>query len=816
MPRRLSGLRLKSLKKMMASPEGKQLAVNVINRDKRIISGSALIFDDTFNLAASEVDDATVVSAITPDWLNAQSPGFNAAGSGSITLGNLSAGSSSLTVDNPDGWRPGHGIRVEGAGQGGGPLITTVNSIRGRTLILAEDALTSVSNNQVSHDDTTAVQSLISTGSSSDRTVFLPAGTYHVESLTLNSPNSLHIIGAGPGCTILRSRDDNPILEIDTSTATAHSITIEGISFIGSRERAGRPSNSREPSYQNNHGLILKDTGGHGIFNVTVRNCRFEKCGNSAIRTTSGINAIFTVLLEGLDITQPPDARGDAIDVFGSNDLTFIRCYVHRVANGQVAYRVRSGAPVFIGCNGIDSGIDASWGVFGQNLEEDGASTYVRATLIGCNVEDFTKYAIHCKAGSTASFFNTRIIAPISGEVTPIKFDYVGENQAGIFDGQSSIERKNSDQPLDDAGYSRNQAIHSDGLPFIQIGNRCRATFYDLNGETIATLPGITGTRVTGSSHYALTNHGYSKFTGPIAIESQPNTVAAPNGTGILYATQQVDGSTGLFWRTSGNAVHRLDRPEKAPDPVPSGSAESNVGVGQIAFGHGLSSISGSSGLIFDESTRVLTLSRSGGNPFVLVSDTTNSINVRLGTLAGAPDRGVVGTMTDHQFVLYQNGGEAWGMNSSKHWTPFAGDNRLDLGTPNARLRDGHFARDLQLGGQIRSSGSPLAASPGPGAGNSPDILVTGTALAGKITLRTGNSPESTAPILELDLPTDAANQPIVIITPANAAAASLSGQTQVFVDDAASSTRSWRLSSGNYQLEEATEYCWYFQVVLT
>lgn len=754
---------------------------------------SALLFDETFEVTDSAGRDATVITSITPDWLNAQSVSYSAAGSGAVASGAIRAGSSSLTVDSPVGWRVGHGIRIEGAGAGGGPLTTTVSSIQGHKLILAAAAESDVGAATVGHDDSAAVQAVLNAGSSGDRTVFLPAGTYFVDGLELNSPNSIHIIGAGPGCTILRSRGDNPILEIDARTATAHSITIEGVSFIGSAgDGAAHPQNI---------GLALRDSGGHGIFNVTVRNCRFEDCGGSAIRTSSGTNAIFTVLLEGLDISQPPTAAGDAIDLFGSNDLTLIRCYVHRVASGRAAYRIRSGAPVFIGCNGIDSGELASWGVFGQNLAEDGVQTYVRATMIGCNIEDFTRYAIHCKAGSTASFFNTRIIAPASGEVTPIRFDYVGENQAGIFDGQSSIERKNSLQPFDDSGYAEGEAIHSDGLPFIQIGNRCRSTFYDLSGRTQATLPGMIGTRITGSAHYALTNQGYTRISGHLALDSEGSPVTPPAGSGFLYARLD-DGSTGLFWQTSESGEQRIDQPV-------------SLASGQIAFGSEEQKITGSNGLTFDGTGRKLTLSHAGGNPFLLVSDTSNSIDLRIGTLAGAPDRGIIGTMTDKQFVIYQNGEEAWGMNSTRHWTPFAGDNRLDLGTPNARVRDGHFARDLRLGGLIHSTGQPPAATPGKGAGTAPVVDITGSALAGRIVLRTGTNPAASAPVIDLTLPGNALTLPIVTITPANAVTARLTGPNQVFVDDGAATPGSWRLTSGQQELTESTEYCWYFTVII-
>lgn len=827
---------------------------------------SALRFDDTFNVADSSGSDATVVTAITPDWLNAKSVTYKASGSNATTTGSVSSGTTSLTVGSTAGWSVGQGIHILGAGVAGAPLTTTITAISGSTFTLANSASTTVSGATVSHDDTVAIQAALDAGLSNDRTVYLPTGTFYVDALSLTSPNSIHIVGAGPGCTVLRSRGDNAIFDIDTAASTAHSITIENLSFVGSGAEAAVQSN--------NYGLRFRDTGGQGIFDLTIRNCRFSDCDNSAIKTTSGANGIFTVLLEGVDVSQPADAAGDAIDLWGSNDTTLLRCYVHDVATGRAAYRVRSGSITMIGCNGIDSGSTASWGVFGNVAAEDGDSigsvtvnsstdiitrnshglsdgtavvfdassapgnitigtvyyvrdatsntfkiatspggsavditsngtavtcrtgldNYCRVTLIGCNVESFTQYGVRCKSGSMASFFGTQLIAPGSGTVTPIRLDYVTENQAGIFDALSGIQTQG-------ASYTSGYAVHSDGLPFVQIGHRDFTAFYDLAASASATLPSITGTRVTGTQNYAMTHAGYQKFTGHLALEEQSSPVAPPSNTGFLYA-KDASGSTGLYWRSDGVSEKRID------------SASVNLTSTRVAFGNGSNVLTESANLTFDDTNKVLTVSRAGGNPYVFVTDTTNTIDVRMGTLAGAPDRGIIGTMTDDQFVLYQNGGEAWGLTTAKHWIPYAGDNAVDLGTSGARVRDGRFGRDLYLGRQMQTAGSALTSTTSTGAGTSPTVTVAGTAVAGSITLTTGTSPATGAMIVELTVPAAFTGYPVVMLTPANAAAAALSGNKQVFVDNAAATTTKWSIKSGSTALDASTAYIWYFHVI--
>ena len=73
-------------------------------------------FDDSFAVTDDSANDRTVVTSITPDWVNAASPKYRVAADLTLTTGTISSGSSSLTVASATGWKVGHGIRVIGAG----------------------------------------------------------------------------------------------------------------------------------------------------------------------------------------------------------------------------------------------------------------------------------------------------------------------------------------------------------------------------------------------------------------------------------------------------------------------------------------------------------------------------------------------------------------------------------------------------------------------------------------------------------------------------------------------------------------------------
>ena len=702
-------------------------------------------FDDSFAVTDDSANDRTVVTSITPDWVNAASPKYRVAADLTLTTGTVSSGSSSLTVASATGWKVGHGIRVIGAGTVAGTstlngsinssvttitlastsnfaasgmakinneivyyhgktstqlqnvvrayngtsaashtngatvtpfvdLVTTVSAISGSTFTLVNAAGTSVTSQTVYHDDTAAILEAFDDAYTAGKPLYVPAGDYWASPLIFDSKNRVILKGDGPGRTTFHSIHPEPIIVIDTTTATSHTVTIENFGFVGTSTGAL------------NHGIRVRDTGGNGVFNLTLRNLRFNDVGGSAVKTESGANAAFTILLEALDVDQQSIALGHGIDLWGSNDTTLIRCYVHNVADSKAAYRVRSGSVTMIGCNGIDGGNPATWGLFGNNTAEDGTDNYCRVNLIGCNVEAFTDYGIRCKAGSYANFFSTQVIAPTSGTVTPIKFDYVTTDQAGIFDALSGVQTMG-------ASYTNSQAVHSDGMPFIQLGHREFSTFYDTNGAASATIPGISGSRITGSQNYAMTHAGYQKLSGHMAMEEQSSPVTAPANTGFLFA-KDAGGQTGLYWVSDGVTERRID------------AASVSLTATRIGFGDGSNVLTGSANFTWDDAAKALTVTKAGANPAIYVTDTTNSVTARLGTIAGlSPDQAIVGSQTNHPFVIYQNNMAAWGVNTDKHWRPYDGNNTQDIGTTAVKPRTLYLGTSLDLGNSASLTG---------------------------------------------------------------------------------------------------------------
>lgn len=702
-------------------------------------------FDDSFAVTDDSANDRTVVTSITPDWVNAASPKYRVAADLTLTTGTISSSSTSLTVASATGWKVGHGIRVIGAGTVAGTstlngsinssvttitvasttnfaasgmakidsevvyyhgktstqlqnvirayngtspashtngatvtpvvdLVTTVSAISGSTFTLANAAGTSVTSQTVYHDDTAAILDAFDDAYTAGKPLYVPAGDYWASPLIFDSKNRVILAGDGPGRTTFHSIHPEPIIVIDTTTATSHTVTIENFGFVGTSTGAL------------NHGIRVRDTGGNGVFNLTLRNLRFNDMGGSAVKTESGANAAFTILLEALDVDQQTSALGHGIDLWGSNDTTLIRCYVHNVADNKAAYRVRSGSVTMIGCNGIDGGNPATWGLFGNNTAEDGTDNYCRVNLIGCNVEAFTDYGIRCKAGSYANFFSTQVIAPSSGTVTPIKFDYVTPDQAGIFDALSGVQTMG-------ATYTNSQAVHSDGMPFIQLGHREFSTFYDTNGAASATIPGISGSRITGSQNYAMTHAGYQKLSGHLAMEEQSSPVTAPANTGFLFA-KDAGGQTGLYWVSDGVTERRID------------AASVSLTATRIGFGDGSNVLTGSANFTWDDGAKALTVSKAGANPAIYVTDTTNTVTARLGTIAGlSPDQAIVGSQTNHPFVIYQNNTAAWGVNTDKHWRPYDGNNTQDIGTSVVKPRTLYLGTSLDLGNSSSLTG---------------------------------------------------------------------------------------------------------------
>jgi hypothetical protein len=142
---------------------------------------------------------------------------------------------------------------------------------------------------------------------------------------------------------------------------------------------------------------------------------------------------------------------------------------------------------------------------------------------------------------------------------------------------------------------------------------------------------------------------------------------------------------------------------------------------------------------------------------------------------------------------------------------PVAGTNAVLKRRISVDMNNGEL---YQVGKLMSGAFTNLGSTAGTGAGTTPTLSVSGTDVAGKITLTTGTTPAASATITTITFSSAYDVAPRVILTPANAAAAALSGTGQVFVNDASGTASLFVLTSGSAALAASTQYIWYFMVI--
>ena len=165
------------------------------------------------------------------------------------------------------------------------------------------------------------------------------------------------------------------------------------------------------------------------------------------------------------------------------------------------------------------------------------------------------------------------------------------------------------------------------------------------------------------------------------------------------------------------------------------------VGIGgsgvanRITYWNDVQKVTGSPNLTYDGTT-VLN-QRAGGNPYFAANDTTNSISTRFGPLAGAPDRAIVGTVTNHPFGFWTNATERWTVGTAGHLTPGAATT-YNIGSASLPIND------LTIGGKLYWTGSTVFDFSGSG---SPEGVVT--AAVGSVYRRTNGGVATTLYVKE-------------------------------------------------------------------
>lgn len=162
----------------------------------------------------------------------------------------------------------------------------------------------------------------------------------------------------------------------------------------------------------------------------------------------------------------------------GESGLTFINCFAMHLTTGtgKAGFRIHNSNPLFLGCNGVDSG--DYWGLFSDIAAQDGQDLYCFPTLINCNVESFSVTGLRNK-NNTFVLISTSFIASFSN-VKALVCD-TQPNQTGFNFASTFALNSNPNSPPSWA----NGPVHSrNAPPYIQITNPGQSagapyTFYD-------------------------------------------------------------------------------------------------------------------------------------------------------------------------------------------------------------------------------------------------------------------------------------------------------------------------------------------------
>ncbi|HMV85246.1 MAG TPA: hypothetical protein PLD20_08150 [Blastocatellia bacterium] len=357
-------------------------------------------------------------------------------------------------------------------------------------------------------DHTASVQSDLNTAIQQGKPLYIPVGICKANLVvsTQSFNRGLKIIGAGSKSVLQGVNGNLPVILVyefsESSNSPISDITIENLTIRGMD--LSLTGNS------GNHGIHIFGKPNSEASSIRLRNLEIRNCGGKGVFLE---NHFYTHLQE-VEVWQP--ATGDhAIDLQGNNTALLTHCYVHLTGNGKAAYRIRSGNPVFVQCNGVDYLPGSNprsghyWAILGQKaptdaLSPDGepASTFkvptpVQATLIGCNIES-PETGIWGKQGSTVSVFGTTFQLFPQGTSIPraILLDYAPPGKAGTWDPTSSIvnpvcdldpTRKTCTSIGGDGSPGKTNclscwkdgyAIHSNGTPFVVLGNTATVNYH--------------------------------------------------------------------------------------------------------------------------------------------------------------------------------------------------------------------------------------------------------------------------------------------------------------------------------------------------
>jgi hypothetical protein len=563
-------------------------------------------------------------------------------------------------------------------------------------------------------DDTACIQAAITAAASVDTyAVYVPGSTYAVTGLTLNGP--IEFYGDGRK-TILLSSTNAPIIAAGQTGGTfygpnIHDLQIQGSVTAGTAQTGITITDATYVYRANLSNLYITNTGSHGLSTGNVFSSSFE---NITLNNTAGYPLYY-------NSANMPGNRFESI-------------YVELLrASAPTGFYIRQGDFSCYRCNGINNSISGSrWARVGEQIGIDGGTADLSGSLNcdSCNIESFELDGIKAYRSSPVTLRGATGIGGAGTNVNQTGITFL--KNAGSFSayvGKGYIE----DTVIFGDGlvvYKNSQPIHSDDTPPIMQngfgpsdgGGGQIGTYYDDTLSGIQPLPRADGM----AKKFSVTATASLPRIGIRYIETNcaaPCTVTIPWGGWYTYANDSLTitdvGSTpsnvtiavDSGGTINGAASYSFSIAKQSITLRPDG----NTGAGawrissqyngtlltdsQVPFGNPSNVMTSSSSFTWDNSLKILSMTNANTNGHILITDSTNTIALRMGTLSGAPDRAIVGTTTADPIVLYANGNASVGVDpATLAFIPYATSNTIDLGSSSAYYKSAYVQTSLLLG----------------------------------------------------------------------------------------------------------------------
>lgn len=305
--------------------------------------------------------------------------------------------------------------------------------------------------------------------------------------------------------------------------------------------------------------------------------------------------------------------------------------------------------------------------------------------------------------------------------------------------------------------------------------------------------------------------------SGNLVFNGSPNLTGTTTAASAILSGSLTVGTTSL--NSSGFGSARFSQGSAFVDLGERTSGEGTIWLGPTANTNANYAFTSTGTALSVNGTNSVTFRINATNNFALTSNALtfmDGVNFVFGTTTGTK----FGTATTQKIGFF---------NATPIVQPGA---TTDLGTAlsNLGLRASGTAYPITTSGAIAFSGTTAhtnasntfrhisgntavaSSTLGAGAGTAPTSTLTGcTDMAGLIQITTGTTPGSSATLITVTFGAAYTAAPNIILTPANANAAALSGNTQLFPTG---NTGTFLITTGTVGLTAATVYKWYYQII--